>query len=139
MYESSAVQELVYNHQRSLCRTVTPSFPASEVTWVNSEQCPEFLARQTESLSVSPEPFSHRFGLAPIKDVIAKKIRDSRSESETRNNPICLPVLNRASRHSYLIGNLSLQQAEIKPALPEVVSDSVKLCRICSIPWLSGT
>jgi len=47
--------------------------------------------------------------------------------------------LNRAIGHAYLIRDFSLQQAEIKPALPEMISDGFEDWGISSIPWLSGT
>lgn len=55
---------------------------------------------------------------------------NQRSESESRSNPICLPILNRAFGDANLLRDFSLQQPEVNAALPEMIPDGLELYRI---------
>lgn len=102
------------------------SFPSSDSGWVNSEKSCQFPAGQAEAFPVGPEPCNHRFGLTPIVGVIPQKNSDPGSEAESRSNPICLPVLNRAFRDANPLRRFSLQQAEIESTLSEMIPDGLE-------------
>ncbi len=61
---------------------------------------------------------------------VAEKPNDGRQEPERRVRPVEFPVGDRGLVHTYSLGDLALQQAEIESPLPEMISNSYKDLRV---------
>ncbi len=59
-------------------------------------------------------------------------------EAKGRGSSVALPVVDGVLGDAELLGDLPLQQAQIEPSLPQMVSQGLQLPRIAIWRWFPG-
>ena len=115
--------------QESLWRLAISSLPLPQRGRVYAQVTSPFFLADAGGAATRDNPFAKRAGLSII-GIVAEKGRHPGNEAELRSAAVRLPVPDGRFGHSQLLGHLPLRQAQIKPAVPEVVTERVQLGRI---------